>query len=341
MSTGKLRLGFVGAGRRARDHMKVARGLEDVLLVAACDVDEGRVREVSSEYGVKPYRELDEMLAKEKLDAVVISTPVPLHVPQAIKCVNAGLDVLLEKPISLDVVELNSLLSEVRRTGRLVVVGFQSRYSDLVRELKGGLDAGTLSMVAGYWYWTVPPIPWIRSRSQAGGQVVEQVVHLIDLSRFFAGEVESVYAAYTERGRDAKEDREVGFDNWASYSVTMRFSNGVVGSIHSTYALYPELFREVPSILLDLVSRETLTRITGLREAKVYRRNREVQVLSAKVDSMVQMYREFANAVLTGDKGSIPTRLEDAYWSSAVTLAANESAATGEVINVREFASRR
>jgi predicted dehydrogenase len=334
---GKIRLGFIGAGRRARDHMKVARQMEEVSMEAACDVDEGRLWEVKQEFGVRVYRSPEEMLSKERLDAAVISTPVPLHVPQTLLCLRAGVNVLMEKPISLDVREAVSLMREVKRAREIVAVGFQNRYSDTVERAKVEVDEKSLSMLVGHWYWTVPPIPWIRVRTQAGGQVVEQVVHMIDLFRFFGGEVETVYASYTERGRDWEEDKRMGFDNWASYALTLKFRSGAVGSVSSTYALYQELYREIPSITMDLICREKLIRFLGFGEIRVYTRGKQWEAHKSTSNSMERMWRSFVTAVSTGDRSALPTRYEDAFWSTAVSLAANESALTGRPVNVQDF----
>ncbi|MCC6051111.1 MAG: Gfo/Idh/MocA family oxidoreductase [Thermofilum sp.] len=342
----KARLGVVGVGRRGLDHIRVLSQLKEASLEAVCDVDEKRLREVASTYGVRAYKSLDEMLEREKLDAVVIATPVPMHVPQAIQCVEAGLDVLLEKPVSLDMGEVMRLLKVVEGSDRMVAVAFQSRYSNLAGKIRETIDERTLSMVAGYWYWTIPPISWIRLRSQAGGQVVEQAIHLIDLARFFAGEVESVYAVYTERGRDTEEDRAVGFDNWASYVVALKFENSAVGCIYSTYALYPGIFRasegvapESP-VTMDIVCREMLIRYAYPSEVRVYRKGRETEAYRLLRDPTIDMHKAFIEAVLTRDKKLLRTPYEDSYKTMAVALAANESAMTGNRVHLPTFLSK-
>jgi predicted dehydrogenase len=291
------------------------------------------------------------MLEREKLDAVVIATPVPLHVPQAIQCVEAGLDVLLEKPVSLDMGEVMRLLKVVKGSDRMVAVAFQSRYSNLADKIRETIDERTLSMVAGYWYWTIPLVDWIKRRSQAGGQVVEQAIHLIDLARFFAGEVESVYAVYTERGRDTEEDKATGFDNWASYVVALKFENGVVGCIYSTYALYPGIFRaeeggtpegkaaRESSVTMDIICREMLIRYAHPSEVRVYRKGRGTEVFRLLRDPTIDMHKAFIEAVLTRDEKLLRTPYEDSYKTMAVALAANESATTGNRVHLPTFLS--
>ena len=348
----KIRFGFVGLGRRGLNHIKIASQFKEVSLEAVCDIDEKRLQEAASTYGTRIYRDLDEMLEKERLDAAIISTPTPLHVSQTIKCLESGLDVLLEKPISLDIGEASRLLKVVRESERIVAVGFQLRYSNLADKIKEAIDEGTLSMIAGYWYWTIPLIGWIRLRSQGGGQMVDQAIHLIDLARFFAGEVESVYAVYTERGRNTEEDRAMGFDNWASYVVSLKFENGVVGCIYSTYALYPGIFRATEdssledratresSVSMDIICREMLIRYVHPSEARIYRKDRGCEVYRLLRDPTIDMHKAFIEAVLTRDKKLLRTPYEDSYKTMAISLAANESATTGRCIHLPTFLSR-
>jgi predicted dehydrogenase len=351
-SLSKIRFGFVGMGRRGLNHIKVASQFKEVSLEAACDIDEGRLQEVASTYGIRVYKNLDEMLEKEKLDVTVVSTPTPLHVSQTLKCLESGLDVLLEKPISLDIREAGGLLKVVKESDRIVAVGFQLRYSSVVDKVKEAIDEDTLSMIAGYWYWTIPIVGWIRLRSQGGGQIVDQAIHLIDLARFFAGDVESVYAVYTEKGRNKEEDRAMGFDNWASYVVSLKFENGVVGCIYSTYALYPGIFKATgdrfvedkatmeSSVAMDVICREMLVRYIHPFEARIYRKDREYEVYRLLRDPTIDMYEAFIEALLTRDKKSLRTPYEDSYKTMAISLAANESAISGKCIHLPTFLSR-
>ncbi|RLE77547.1 MAG: hypothetical protein DRJ56_02130 [Thermoprotei archaeon] len=336
---GEVRYAVVGAGRRGLRHLRILSEIEGARPVAVCDVDEAKVRAASERFGVRPYTSLDDMLAKERLDVAVICSPVECHVPQALKCLEAGVSAILEKPVSLSARELRKLLEACRKTDLVVAVGFQLRYSALVDEVRRVVSGERLSMLVGWWYWTVPLVPWIRRRDLAGGQVVEQAVHLVDLFRYLAGDVEEVAAFYTERGRDTEEDREVGFDNWASYAVTLRFRSGVVGSLATTYALFPGLFKEGGGhpVGVDAVCREVLVRYAPDVEVAIYRRGAEPQVIRDGEDATKRMHRVMLEALLTGDSSLIRTPYEDSYKTMLTVLAANESARLGRMVRVKEL----
>ncbi|MBO3763404.1 MAG: Gfo/Idh/MocA family oxidoreductase [Candidatus Brockarchaeota archaeon] len=331
-----IKFGIVGAGRRGLDHLNVLKSFEEVSVQAVCESDEKRLLEVSSKYKLTGYSKIEDMLQKEDLDAVIISTPVQFHVPQALQCIKMGVNVMMEKPISLDVNEIKNLLNAVRSSNVIVAIGFQLRYNNLTKVVVDNIDESTLSMLAGRWYWTIPPIPWIRLRNQAGGQVVEQAVHLLDLFRYFAGEVEKVYAEYTEKGRNAEEDKKNNFDNWASYSVTLRFKNGTIGNLYTTYSLYPEVFKSFPNECLayiDIVCREKLIRYCNDKEVIVFKRNEETKIVGSTQNSIFEMYKSFIKAIKENNKYLLPTHYEDAYKSALLSLAANESAKSGKPVN--------
>jgi len=335
----RLRFGIVGVGRRGLRHLKALKEFKEVEVACACDIDETKLKRVVDEYGVKAYKDLDEMFNREKIDVVIISTPIVYHVPQALICLRKGSNVILEKPVSLSLSELKELLKVTKESKKLVVVGFQLRYSELVDLIKDVIDKRTLSMLAGYWYWTIPLVPWIRKRDLAGGQIVEQAVHLVDLFRYLAGDVEKVSAFYTEKGRDFNEDLKSGFMNWASYTVIFKFKNDVVGSLHTTYALYPGIFKkeEGHSVTLDVICRELLVRYVPGVEVKVFRKGEETKTYRSSTNPLIRMYRVIIDALLTGDWSIVRTPYEDSYKTMVTVLAANESARSERVVCIDEY----
>jgi len=338
----QLRFGIVGVGRRGLRHLEALLKFKDVKVTCVCDVNEARLKQVADSYNVKVYKSLNEMISKEKIDVAVICTPVIHHVAQALLCLEQGLNVVLEKPVSLSLSELKELLKATKRYKKLVVVGFQLRYSELVDIVKEAVDTRTLSLLAGHWYWTIPLISWIRKRELAGGQIVEQAVHLVDLFRYLAGDIERVSAFYTEKGRESQEDLKCGFVNWASYVVAFKFKNGTIGSLHTTYALYPNLFKkgEGYSVILDVVCRELLIRYIPDVEVRVFKRGEEMKVHRSKANPLIRMYKAIIDALLTNDRTVIRTSYEDSYKTMVTVLAANESAKLEKVVSIDEFEKR-
>lgn len=334
-----IRFAIIGIGRRGLNHLETLRKFKNAEVVAVCDVSEARLKEVSEKYKVKPYKSVDEMLNKEKINVAVIATPVIYHVPIALKCVEHGLDLMLEKPVSLSLKELKELLKAVNVYDVIAAVGFQTKYTNLVDVIKEELKHSIVSMIAGHWYWTIPPIAWIRDRNLAGGQVVEQAIHLVDLYRYFIGEINEVYAAYTEKGRDTEEEKKIRFNNWASCVVAFKFDNNCIGTLYCTYALYPKIFIDGKGehVMIDIICREKLIRYYYCKEVRIYERGKDVRVYTLSDEPTYRMYDCFIKAVETRDKSLLRTSYDDAFMTNVVVLAANKSAIEGRIVKIKEF----
>jgi predicted dehydrogenase len=162
----------------------------------------------------------------------------------------------------------------------------------------------------------------------SGGQIVEQATHLVDLMRYWAGEVETVHSLYTLRTLADEEE----FRTWDANVVNLGFGSGAVGSLVSTYALFPG----VPgNVRIDLVARELLIRFT-YGDLEIHTPG-ESRTMKASVQPDEAAASAFINAVRTGDSSEVLAPLADANRTLAATLAANESARTGEPVNLDTF----
>jgi len=116
---GKMNLAIAGCGAIARDHLNALRGIDALNLVALCDIDEQSVRRMSRECNVSQcYTDFSEMLKKEHLSIVSILTPPQTHASMAIEAISHGINVLLEKPLTMTTSEAKLIwkLSEVVRS---------------------------------------------------------------------------------------------------------------------------------------------------------------------------------------------------------------------------------
>lgn len=323
-----VNVGVIGTARRAAAHLKSLAQIEEVEITALCDVAEDRVRQAAEQYGGRVYMDYREMLDRETLDVVYIVTPPRVHADPAIQAAERGIHVFLEKPLALSMGEAIQAKDTVERAGVFCAIGYQLRYLDIMDRAKALLGGRPVVMVAGHYYWTVPPITWVMDRRQTGGQIVEQATHLVDLCRFFVGEVHSVYGRYTLQTRQDVP----GFHNWDANCVTMTFESGAVGSMVSTYALFPGI---PDNSSVDIVADEVLVRVSG-SELRVFTRE-GTEVFKPEVDPTLEANRAFIHAVVTGDPSGIRSPIEDGLRTLAVTLAANHSHKTGQPVDMATF----
>ncbi len=276
--------------------------------------------------GARVFDDYRALLTTVKPDVAYVCTPASDHLDQVSFAAESGVNVFVEKPLAASVGDAFAIADAVERAGILCGVGYQWRSSpatDSAREALGDLP---VSLASGWWYWTVPLVPWIADRRFGGGQVFDQCTHLIDLMRWLAGDIDSVYARYAKNARTEEE-----LPNWDSYSLTLTFANGGVGSIQSSYATFPGI---PESNGLDLIARELLVRIR-LGHVTIFRRDREPEEVRSPDDWTID--RAFIEAVRRNDPGLIRSTARESARSIAVSLAANHSATTGEVIDLAQF----
>ncbi len=323
-----MRIGFIGAGRMAHLHATFLHDEPEVEVVATCDNGSGRAHDFTRDYGAHAYSNYHTMLDQQTLDGVYICTPTATHASIGLECVERGIPFFIEKPLDLDLNAAGRLVRAAAGRRLLAVTALQWRYSPAFRRARELIGDEPIALVHLHWYWTRPPIQWIWDRAQAGGQIVDQNIHLIDLSRALAGEVTSVYAAYNQRQTNFEPD----FVNWDGYALTLRYATGAVGTCAGTYALYPAI-QERPTA--DFCLRDRMVRVTD-RDVSHFTPS-GVEKWENEEPLHRGINRAFIAALRAGDGAGLCTTLGEGLRSTAVALAANRSASTGHAVDMAQF----
>lgn len=128
-----LELGLVGAGSMGANHGRVAMGLRDARLTAIADVDPDRGETLAQTVGASYCRDPADLVGK--VDAVIIAAPTATHADLSCAFLDAGVHVLVEKPIASTAPEAETMISAARRSGRILMVGHVERFNPAVLEL--------------------------------------------------------------------------------------------------------------------------------------------------------------------------------------------------------------
>ena len=140
------KIALAGLGAWGANHLRVWSSLG--CLRAICDADASRLQTASQRFPqLQCHSSLDELLAGSEVDAVVIATPASTHAELALQCLEAGKDVLIEKPMALRVAEGEAIVEAARRQERLVAVGHVLLYHPAVRKLESLIREGALGRV--------------------------------------------------------------------------------------------------------------------------------------------------------------------------------------------------
>lgn len=324
-----VRLGLIGAGRMGNVHANCLKTIPDARLVAVADLVPERAHALATQWDATAYTDYRAMLDREQLDAVYICTPTPVHAEQAIAVAERGLPFFIEKPLTLTMREACQVVQAVKRARVMTCVGYHWRYTNAVLKAREILAGRTLTLTAAQWWWTLPPVLWLRDKDWGGGQVVDQTTHLTDLCQLFGGTVTEVYAAYSHT---AYTDAE--FHNWDAYSLTFKHSSGAVGSLRCTYALFKEIADYEPP-RVDLVARELFLRITPTELTVITPQWRHEYRNEGAHHWGIN--RAFVSAIATRDASHIRSSIPETLRSLALTLAANESAHLGQPIHLDHF----
>lgn len=206
----KLRVGVIGCGRICVMHFVPAQKLEQAELVACCDIRKDRAEAAAKRYNVTPYTDYMEMLKNEQLDVVHLCLPHNLHTKVAMDAMRFGVNVLSEKPMSIDYQSAADAVQCAKENNVQYGVIFQCRYNDSARLVKNAVQSGKLGKVISArstLTWTRPDDYYAESDwkgtwdKEGGGVVIDQAIHSIDLVSWVVGsEVETVSCSMANRG---------------------------------------------------------------------------------------------------------------------------------------------
>ena len=232
------RVGIVGVGENARDHGRACRSVEQTELVAICDISEAALKRYGDEFGVSSrYTSLEEMLARESLDIVVVSTWGVHHaqVSNAVACSGKVRAILVEKPISATAAECEGMIAAAAQNGVLLAEGFKWRHSPQHLRLKEMIDSGQIGRVMSLQATLsspltgfAPPDNWRYDRRRGGGSVYDTAGYLIHFARHIMGtEPHRVYAfcSFSEQLADVE----------VSASIMLQFAGDASAKLTSSY----------------------------------------------------------------------------------------------------------
>jgi predicted dehydrogenase len=220
-------IAVIGAGLIGKTHIDRALTQPDVDLVGIADPsDEGR--RVAESVNVPWYSDFDRMLDAVKPRGVVVATPNATHARIAVRCLERGSAVLVEKPIADTLEDAKRICEVSAATGLPAIVGHQRRHNPIMRRAKQMVVAGKLGRpvcLTAMSTWLKPDeyfeTRWRREKG--GGPVLINLIHDIDQLRFLFGDIESVQAMTSNTIR--------GFEVEDTAVVLLRFRNGALGTV--------------------------------------------------------------------------------------------------------------
>ena len=218
-----LRVGIVGCGNIFTMHATSADHLENSQIVAVCDIKKDRADKAASKYNCKAYYDYKELIDNENLDVVHVCVPHYMHPVISRYAIEAGVNVLCEKPMSIKYEDAVANVELAEKKGVKYGIIFQCRYNDASKLVKQKVEDGTLGKIISarvVLTWSKPDDYYVLSDwkgtwdKEGGGVVIDQAIHSIDLANWFINdEIETVQAHMANRHHSIMEvdDSAEGF----------------------------------------------------------------------------------------------------------------------------------
>jgi len=315
----EVKVGFIGTGGIANNHMNKLAQIDGVRVAAVCDIDKDRLKAVAEKRGATPYTDYKDLLEKEDVDCLFICLPPFAHTGQELDAIQLGIPLFVEKPVALDLDYAEKVADAAAQAGVITSVGYLFRYSDLVAKTKELLAGNKPNLFVSRYLCPLPKSQWWGVRDRSGGQLVEQVTHHIDIARWVMGDIDKVAASGV---RNVVPESEA-FDVEDTSALLLRFKSGALGTVSCTCVLDKRWNSEV-----DFVAKGLRIEVLLAPTPKMRWSNGSVEELDGAVDPYLEQDKAFIEAVKTGDASTVRCDYEDAINSLRVSVAANESIAS-------------
>lgn len=247
-----MKYALIGCGRISTNHIAAAvrNGFD---IVAVCDILPEKMEELLAKHdlavdaSIARYADYREMLAEHpELELVSVATESGKHAAIALDCIDAGVNVIIEKPMAMSMADADEIIRRSEERGVLVSACHQNRFNVAVQKTRAALEAGRfgrLSHGSIHVRWNrnrnyYDQTPWRGTWEEDGGCLMNQCIHGIDLLRWMmGGELVEVYGQTRRRFHDYLEAEDVGV-------AVLTFANGAVATVEGTVNVYPKNLEE-------------------------------------------------------------------------------------------------
>lgn len=245
-----MKYALIGCGRIAPNHLEAAVNNE-LEIVGVCDIVPEHINILLEKLNMQndnltQYTDYHEMLEKEKPELVAIATESGEHAKIALDCLDAGANLIIEKPIALSLEDADKIIAKAKEKELVVCANHQNRFNKSIQKIREAVENGSFGKMMygtahirwnrGKDYYT--QAPWRGTWAQDGGALMNQCIHNIDLLRWMMGDEVTEVCAYTDNlNHDFIEAEDLGI-------AIIKFKNGSYGIIEGTTDIYPKNLEE-------------------------------------------------------------------------------------------------
>jgi len=313
----KLGVAVIGTGQWGKNHARVYKELTSTELIAVCDLNPERAKAMATQYGVKAYSDSAQMLKDKSIEAVNVCTWSTILAKEAIKALNAGKHVLVEKPMATNTQQAQKLVKTAQENGLHLTVGFLMRFIpglQIIRQSVENKKIGELVCA------TAKRVSQWPERIGDVGVVKDTAIHDIDVMRFISNE--DPISVYAKMGKM----RIQKFEDYAHIMLT--YKDGKSAFIESNW-LTPYKTRSLTVTGSDAIMRlDYITQDLWIEQQKetVQPRNQFQEPLKQELQHFVDCIVDKKKPLVTG---------EDGVRALEVAIAALQSSAKNRAIQIK------
>jgi len=266
----KIGLGLIGLGFIGKIHLRHLLKMPNVNLVAVSDLSKRALKEAKNAGVKKTFTSYEQLLNEPNIDAVIIALPTHLHLRSAIQASEAGKHILLEKPIARNLEEAKEIVTVAQKNSVKLMMGYPLRFNESFRELKTKMQSGTLGDVeiaiatylsSGPFFHRaeshIPlPVPqwWLNKSLTGGGALIDVGSHIINLLRWYFGEITHITSHLGYRFNLDLEDSAICFAKFESGTRAVI----TTGWFMQGYQLKVELLGTVDRVIAQYLPEKSL-----------------------------------------------------------------------------------
>ncbi|MFP4016469.1 MAG: Gfo/Idh/MocA family protein [Halanaerobiales bacterium] len=356
----KIKVGIIGCGGIANGkHMPALAKMEEVEMVAFCDIIEERAKEAAEEFGTEDarvYTDYTKLLEDEEIGAVHVLTPNDSHAPITVAALESGKHVMCEKPMAKTSEGARKMVEAANRTGNILTIGYQNRYRADSQYLHNACQEGELGNVyfakahairrAAVPTWGV----FLDDEAQGGGPLIDIGTHALDLTLWMMNNYTPKYVvgtSYRELADNEEKSLANSFGPWDTDEFTVEDSafgfvvmeNGATVILESSWALNTLDVGEARTTLCGTLAGADMRdglRINGQKYGKHYIEKPQLDkggVDFYEGEAMSPADKEartFYNAIFNGD--ALVVEPEQALVVTEILEGIYESARTGKPV---------
>ena len=231
----KIKIAIIGIGLMGKQHLRALHLSKKAKLHSIVDLNI-KSKLYAKKYGVPFFKSTTELIRNNRPDAVIIATPNRFHEKHTISFLKSKIPVLLEKPISDNLLKAKKIIESSRKNKTHLLIGYHRRHNNIVTKVKKQIDSGQLGKIvaANIMCWLYKNKGWFKEKwrvKKGGGPLGINLVHDIDLICYLLGPVAYVQASTSNKIRknDVEDTAVVNFIFKSGTLCTLNISDTIVG----------------------------------------------------------------------------------------------------------------